>query len=210
MHGLTAAVARLSPTAHLLTLLLFSTGLRIAAVANMQWAHVLLPTRDGIARTATVREKGNTRRTILLTEDVRAVLWSRYAAGTAGGRAVFARSARQLRNIFYAVCRAAGQSGAHCHPHTARHTVAHELFRVGNPIALIAKFLGHRSVQTTSLSYLQLGFEDPWDKGSTAEGTESGTCGRPGSPATCASCGNPHLRAAGRLPPMTAGGASTP
>ena len=64
----------------------------------------------------------------------------------------------RLRNVFYRACRTAGLSGPHCHPHNARHTVAHRLFLAGNPVALIAKYLGHRSLATTNRYYLRLKF----------------------------------------------------
>ena len=51
-------------------------------------------------------------------------------------------------------------TGDHCHPHAARHCVAHMLFAEGNPVALIAKFLGHRSISTTDRYYLRLSFEE--------------------------------------------------
>ena len=65
---------------------------------------------------------------------------------------------RQLRNIFYRICKYANVTGNHCHPHAARHTVAHQLFHAGNSVALISKFLGHRSMHTTGAYYLRLSF----------------------------------------------------
>lgn len=117
-----AKMAAQQPLAHPLTLLLFTTGLRIGAAAAIRWHQVLQPTRDGVGRTAVVREKGGSRRVLLLTDHVRRALWDRWLAaggGDADAR-VFPRSVRQLRNIFYAVCDAAGQAGRHCHPHNAR------------------------------------------------------------------------------------------
>ena len=71
---------------------------------------------------------------------------------------VFPLTTRQARNIFYGVCKAARLHGRHCHPHTARHTVVHQLFSMGNSLPLIAKFLGHRTVRTTEQYYLRLSF----------------------------------------------------
>ena len=38
--------------------------------------------------------------------------------------------------------------------------VVHRLFAAGNSIALISKFMGHRTVQTTNTYYLRLTFNE--------------------------------------------------
>jgi integrase len=179
VRALLAAAAQHSPAAHVLLCVLFTTGLRIGAAAAMTWRQVLTPTGDGIASVAVVREKGNARRVVLLNDVTRRALWTLRSCATPRDACatprVLSRSVRQLRNIFYTVCRKAGLQGAHCHPHTARHTLAHHLFALGNSVALIAKFLGHRSLQTTNTHYLRLGFEEvlgrmrlPWMQPSPA------------------------------------------
>jgi integrase len=70
---------------------------------------------------------------------------------------------RQLREWWYRVCDQAGVSGPHCHPHAARHFVAHRLFANGNSLAIIAKFLGHSSIETTNRHYMRLSFAEMMD-----------------------------------------------
>lgn len=38
--------------------------------------------------------------------------------------------------------------------------MAHRLYEAGNSIDLVAKFLGHRSVETTNRYYLRLSFDE--------------------------------------------------
>lgn len=45
-------------------------------------------------------------------------------------------------------------------PHLLRHTRATELIRAGVPIEIVSKMLTHRSVTTTSETYLHLSVED--------------------------------------------------
>ena len=128
-----------------------------------------------------MEEKGNQWRWLVLPETVRVaftnLLTARKNAGDSRTKTsfcgrVFPLSVRQLRNIFYKTCQRAGltstdafrgttpSAGAHRHPHTARHTVVHELFAAGNSVALISKFMGHRTVQTTNYYYLRLSFDE--------------------------------------------------
>ena len=142
--------------------LLFTTGVRIGAVSHLRWSQVR--TNDDLAKTTTVLEKGGQPRILLLTQSVRDALHRLYQLrGTLDPR-VFPVSVRHLRNLFYRSCQAAGMSGPHCHPHTARHTVAHALFHAGNPLALIAKYLGHRTLATTNNYYLRLSFKEIMDR----------------------------------------------
>ena len=156
-----------SPQCGCLFRLLFTTGLRIAAARGLAWRDVKPTPDDPVARVAVVREKGDVRRHVPLTEDVRAVLarladahWSADGDVLARPPRTRAVTVRQLRAWWYRVCAAAGLSGPHCHPHTARHTVAHRLYHHGNPVAVIAKFLGHRCVATTDRYYLRLSFDE--------------------------------------------------
>jgi integrase len=114
---------RIVPWGHVLIRLLFTTGLRIAAAADLRWEQVLVPTGDGVRTSALVREKGGRYHGVLFTREVRGLLWTLYRrANPAPPDRVLHRSVRQLRNVFYRVCHDAGLAGRHCHPHTARHT----------------------------------------------------------------------------------------
>jgi integrase len=163
------------PEDRLLIALLFTTGLRIGAVAGIRWQQVLAAdgTDGAVLRVAYVREKGGVVRAVVLTAAVRALLAEvRRARSPPPGPCdlVFGVGAQTLRGRFKDVCLSAGHRGAHCHPHRARHSVAHLLFDAGNSVAQIAKFLGHRSLSTTNNHYLRLGLEEvlarmtlPWD-----------------------------------------------
>lgn len=145
---------------------LFRTGLRIGAVASMQWKSLLRPLSQEeeipIGSMALLREKGGTQRFIVLDDDLRRrfhVVWE-CAHDVEPESRVFPFDVRTLRNAFYRLCQDAGISGQHCHPHAARHTLAHMLYLAGNPISLVAKFLGHKSLVTTNQYYLRLEFHE--------------------------------------------------
>jgi integrase len=169
-----------SPYAEALVRLLFSTGLRIGAVARLRWENILV---DGSPpHIATVIEKGRRVRAFLLRQDVQTAL-KRMSPRKPDPHRVFPVSSRQLRNIFYNACKVAGLRGAHCHPHNARHTLVHNLFAAGNSVALIAKFLGHGTIQTTERYYLRLSFEEtmrrmhlPW--GGSVNAPNPGCCNK--------------------------------
>ncbi|MGH9036590.1 MAG: tyrosine-type recombinase/integrase, partial [Acidimicrobiia bacterium] len=58
------------------------------------------------------------------------------------------------------VTRLRARSGVEFTPHLLRHTRATELIRAGVPIEVVSKMLTHRSVTTTSDTYVHLGVED--------------------------------------------------
>ena len=177
---------RVSVYAPALIRLLFTTGLRIAAAVRLRWDAVA----NGSA-VAVVREKGNRWRCFPLAPTVRNALQELHAhRKRPDDPRVFAITCRQARNIFYAVCHAADVRRPHCHPHAARHTLVHQLFAVGNPLALIAKFLGHTTIQTTERYYLRLSYREtmerirlPWLVNAAA-GTQTtfAACAKPRSP----------------------------
>ncbi len=58
------------------------------------------------------------------------------------------------------VARLRAATGIEFTPHVLRHTRATELIRAGVPIEIVSKMLTHRSVTTTSETYIHLGVED--------------------------------------------------
>lgn len=58
------------------------------------------------------------------------------------------------------VTRLRARTGIEFSPHVLRHTRATELIRAGVPIEIVSRMLTHRSVVTTSETYLHLGVED--------------------------------------------------
>ena len=154
--------------AWLLMEILLTSGCRIGALTGLTWGAVRDTSADsGLRRTAILQEKGNRPHFILLTDTTLRALAveeqrhaARLGAPPADGCSVWRVGTRQLRNVFYSVCRTAGIRGSHCHPHACRHTVAHRLFIAGNPIALVVKYLGHTNLETTNRYYLRLSFDE--------------------------------------------------
>ena len=95
-----------SPYADAFIRLLFSTGLRIAAAARLEWQQILKPDGCTVHTFVDVREKGNQRRWLVLPDTVRSAI----ARLTRKSPKVFPLSVRQLRNIFYKTCQRAGLS----------------------------------------------------------------------------------------------------
>ncbi len=58
------------------------------------------------------------------------------------------------------VTRLRARTGIQFSPHTLRHTRATELIRSGTPIEVVSKLLTHRSLTTTSSTYVHLDTED--------------------------------------------------
>ena len=58
------------------------------------------------------------------------------------------------------VARLRATTGIEFSPHLLRHTRATELIRVGVPIEIVSRLLTHRSVATTSETYLHLTVDD--------------------------------------------------
>lgn len=169
VDALIHAADRRSPQCGILFRLLFTTGLRIGAARNVTWKSLGAP--QPVRRLVVVREKGNQLRALLLNDDLRRrldQLWLTDGVCAGPASLVFAPSGRssisvrQLNNWWTATHRDAnlGSSRGGSHPHSARHYVVHRLFDLGNSLALIAKFLGHRSATTTDRYYLRLSFEE--------------------------------------------------
>ena len=155
-----SAAPSVSVYADALVRILFTTGVRIAAVGRLRWSQLQMKADGAVAATViALLEKGGRHHMVLLTEDTRHALELLFLnRRTEQEDRVFPVTVRQLRNIFYRICKHANVTGNHCHPHAARHTVAHQLFHAGNSVALISKFLGHRSIHTTGSYYLRLRF----------------------------------------------------
>lgn len=150
------------PYTELMMNMLFTTGVRIGALASIRWSQVIqeASTRQ-VMRTVVVLEKGGQKRVLILSDGVRRLLHDLAGSGTttAEGR-IFPWTSRTLRSKFRSACAEAGFTGSHCHPHTARHSLVHLLFEEGNSLSLISKFMGHRNVSTTSAFYLRLSYDE--------------------------------------------------
>lgn len=159
-----------------LTVLLFlTTGMRIGGLCRLRLPETLMPAAmlrpaDVPSATWTV-EKNGVRRDISLTPAVRilAFQWLKSSERVAvESPYMFPSPLEATRNVctrtVWKACRSifirAGVSGKHVHPHTFRHTLVHMLFITGNSFAKIAKFIGHRSEQTTAQRYGRLRHTD--------------------------------------------------
>ena len=152
------AFARKNTRDHLMITMFLTTGIRISALSSISWDNVHLD-----QRMVQVIEKGNKIRNIYLHEDLLLAFKDQYEMEPRG-RYVFSSgkqrtrhiTARHMRAIFYKLSHKSGVKGPHVHPHTCRHTLVHALWKAGNSLDRIAKYLGHESPNTTSKYYLDL------------------------------------------------------
>ena len=162
-------------TERCLLLLLLSTGARIGALSRLTYSDVKEEEGTSLPATAIIIEKGNRPHCIPITSEVLRALktkatghgcqdeneaWlhavrERICIFCSKGNLAIPMNVRCLRQTFYAICERSGM-GRPIWPHLIRHTVAHQLWRSGNSVVSIAKFLGHRSVHTTFTQYLDL------------------------------------------------------
>ena len=139
-----------------------TTGIRISALCSIAWENVNLD-----QRMVQVIEKGNKPRNIYLHEHLLSAFQSQYQVEPRGCY-VFSSgkqrkchiTARHMRAIFYRLSLNAGLRGRHVHPHTCRHTLVHTLWKAGNSLDRIARYLGHESPNTTSKYYLDLAHKE--------------------------------------------------
>ena len=193
--------------------LLFTTGLRIAAVARLLWSNVLSDDGSTVRSLVQVWEKGNQPRWLVLASEVRTALLTllphRNARTIQSGRTEPNACPAHRQRVFplsracshrtrvrrgyagYAKCATCSTKfvpapaspksryrpdawkrgpplpsphgathGRGSHFPCPAHPVVHRLFAAGNSVALIAKFMGHRTVQTTNQYYLKLSFAE--------------------------------------------------
>ena len=164
-----------SDTERCLFLLLLSTGACMGALSRLTYGDVKEEEGTSSPAAATIIEKGNRPGCILITSEVlRALKTKATGQGSQDENDAWLHAVREqicifgskrnskipmnvrcLRQTFYTLCERSGM-GRPIWPHLIRHTVAHQLWRCGNPVVSIAKFLKHRSVHTTFTQYLGL------------------------------------------------------
>jgi integrase len=101
----------------------------------MKWEQVVVQddtTTTTIRHIVVIMEKAGQARALLLTTHVREqlarLLGQESNVLSSPRRNVLRYGVRTLRTHFYHACRIAGVEGAHCHPHSARHTVSKHFF----------------------------------------------------------------------------------
>lgn len=146
--------------------ILLTTGVRLEAARRLCWGNVNFEKQRMV-----MEEKNKKTHVTILTPTCKYWLMKwRKEQTNPGVKYVFARyskdedtppiTQRTLRERFYAICRAAGIQGSHCHPHNTRRSVSHLLYLAGNSVSQISKFLGHSSLGTTERYYLQLSLDE--------------------------------------------------
>ncbi len=137
--------------------LLFSTGLRVSELANLQIEQVNLKQDE-----FTVKGKGSKHRVVFLSDDAKTALkayltirhdvapflFVRHDRAKKGGSQ--ALTPRSVQRIVDRYARAAGIT-KRVTPHTLRHTFATDLLRNGADIRSVQSLLGHESIITTQV-----------------------------------------------------------
>lgn len=119
-------------------ILLVETGLRLSELFAANWS-----TAADLGEVQVVTSKSGRGRSVPLTERALGAvcrLWLEVDTGTLSGK-------RSFQDAFRRAATACSFSGVT--PHTLRHTCATRLAAKGVPIPTIAKWLGHRSIETT-------------------------------------------------------------
>jgi integrase/recombinase XerD len=145
--------------AHVLSLLLLDTGLRISEATGLTW-----PDIDFDNLILKVRGKGGKHRLVPISFEGRKVLfkWKQKQKydkvfATRNGTLPTQRNIqRDMKVFFYRI----GIAGVRCSPHTLRHSFAVGYLRNGGNIFYLSKVLGHTSVKTTERYLQSLGIED--------------------------------------------------
>jgi len=131
--------------------LLFSTGLRVSELVNLNIADINLE-RDEIP----VRGKGGKVRVVFLSDSAHQIL-EKYLAALGGSEPLIINkiggkrlTVRSIERIVGKYARAAGIT-KHVSPHTLRHTFATDLLINGADLRSVQSLLGHANVSTTQI-----------------------------------------------------------
>ena len=179
-------VCRFDSERHLLLILLREIGLRVNALCHIRYRDLVdenhLPREQ-----CQVYEKARTIRRFITSDKLKAAI-ARHceslrtlelAEGVVlGDLYVFAGAASRvkpqkyfsptgtvtLRRWLKEIAELAGVSGVKIHPHAFRHTIVGQLIDAGNSMEIVSKYMGHKSVDTTSNHYWVADIQDIHDK----------------------------------------------
>ena len=157
------------PKATLMLVLLREVGLRARALAHLRYFSLVDEAHEP-RRVCSVPEKGQALRHFVasarLSEAIRRyygflrplvdeALGGRYADAFVFAGKDLAKPV--CRNMLWTYVRRAAAAGGvtdvRVHPHAFRHTIVGQLIDAGNPMELVSKYMGHKSVDVTSNSY---------------------------------------------------------
>lgn len=169
------------PKNELLFLLMITTGLRIGGVSRIQIRHVaeIQNKRYKIKPQGRTKEKGGKWVSFMLTTRVQELVLHWLTKLRPADRTQYLFPGRfghiataTIRGRFSSMCRARRLQGRQFHPHALRHSYAHILLEMGNPIDVVSKALNHSSSAVTEHFYLRESAVEvharaniPWMKG---------------------------------------------
>ena len=158
--------SREDPKMHLLIVLLSEVGLRLSALANLKYCD-LVDARDTPRHICNVLEKGRSRRSFVTSDQLKEAV----AASSVRLRAVSTElghtkiyvfnelrplvpvAVNTIGNWVRKIAARADVTGVKVHPHAFRHTIVGRLMDAGNSLEVVSKYMGHKSVDTTSSHY---------------------------------------------------------
>jgi integrase len=151
-------VARDKPDMMLVLVLLREIGLRIAAILHLRICMLIDPETKTARKMCTVPEKAQTKRQFVTSLFLRQTInvYYQQLAFESHDDYVFypsnltsrSKMARHLKDIAKEA-----HVVAKVHPHAFRHTIVGNLMQADNPIGIVSKFMGHKSIKTTERHY---------------------------------------------------------
>ena len=160
---------RHDPKLTLYVLLLREVGLRVTAIGHLQY-FTLVDEFHEPRTVCRVREKRLSTRSFVTSDRLRAAIRTYHAALRCSldqsgisdyanvyifyGRNPHAPAAKLTHERWLtSIAQAAGIKGVRVHPHAFRHTIVGQLIDAGNPMEVVSKYMGHKTVDVTSNHY---------------------------------------------------------
>ena len=147
-------IGKISPTTHRVSLLALNTGMRFGEIASLQWQHINTKSRLILI----VDPKNGESRTAYMTNEVLA-MFSEMERGMPGDLIFPSQKGDKMKSASKTFFRAVDKIGLNegiTDPrmrivfHSLRHSCASWLVNAGVEIPIIAKILGHKSLEMTT------------------------------------------------------------
>jgi len=152
----------------LLLLILSEVGLRLAALRHLQYCDLVDETNEP-RHICSVLEKGRARRNFVTSDRLKDAIRTHLARASdavpleecqIGKLYVFSEvdptvpvSPPTITCWLRKLAQAAGVTEINVHPHAFRHTIVGRLMDAGNSLEVVSKYMGHKSLDTTSTHY---------------------------------------------------------